>query len=145
MKILLQRVRHARVDVEGVCVGQIEQGLVALVGFGESDKPDILPVALSKLLNLRIFADSEGKLNLSLSDIKGSLLIISQFTLYANCSRGRRPDFTHAAPPELARELYEGFCHLAKQEAPELQTGIFGADMQLDLLNDGPITIMLEF
>lgn len=145
MRLVLQRVRHAQVEVDNKLVGKIGPGLVVLVGFTASDTADLIPVAISKLTQLRIFTDQQGKLNLSLMDIRGALLLISQFTLYANCSRGRRPDFTHAAPPQQARELYDQFVEACRGTGLEVQTGIFAADMQLSLLNDGPITINLEY
>lgn len=144
MRITLQRVKYARVNVEGSVVGSIPQGLLVFVGFGRDDDSSVLDVAIRKILELRIFYDQDGKLNLSLLDIGGSILAISQFTLYANCSRGRRPDFTQAAPPSLARELYESFVAKLRETGVPVQTGIFAADMQVELLNDGPVTINLE-
>jgi D-tyrosyl-tRNA(Tyr) deacylase len=128
-----------------VVTGQIGTGLLIFVGFSEDDDSAKLPIAIRKCLELRIFPDDNGKLNRSLLDIKGSILAISQFTLYANCSRGRRPDFTHAAPPDLARRLYDEFVALLQQSGVETQTGIFAADMQVSLVNEGPITINLEW
>ncbi|MEF3693806.1 MAG: D-aminoacyl-tRNA deacylase [Candidatus Cloacimonadota bacterium] len=145
MRLVLQRVLHAKVEVEGKAVGQIGPGLLILVGFTAGDNAELIPKAISKLTQLRIFADDNGKLNLSLLDIGGSLLVISQFTLYANCSRGRRPDFTQAAEPQLAMELYNEFVKQCRETGLQVETGIFAADMQVSLLNDGPITINLEF
>ncbi len=145
MRLVLQRVLHAKVEVEGKTVGQIGPGLLVLVGFTGTDTAELIPTAISKLTQLRIFADEAGKLNLSLLDTGGSLLVISQFTLYANCSRGRRPDFTHAAEPAKALELYNEFVRQCRQTELPVETGIFAADMQVSLLNDGPITINLEF
>ncbi len=145
MRITLQRVSKAICRVEGKITGQIDTGLLLFVGFTESDTGEILPIALRKCLELRIFEDENGKLNKSLLDLKASLLVISQFTLYANCARGRRPDFTHAAPPQQARELYDKFIALCRESGTHTETGIFAANMQVELINEGPITINLEF
>jgi len=145
MRAILQRVTRAEVRVDGKTSGKIDAGLVVLVGFGHLDTQDVIPTAVKKIRELRIFSDAAGKMNLSLDDIAGSILAISQFTLYANCARGRRPDFTHAAPPERARELYDHFVHTLRAANIPTQTGIFAADMKLELLNDGPVTIVLEF
>lgn len=145
MRITLQRVSKAICRVEDKITGQIETGLLLFVGFTESDTEDLLPIALRKCLELRIFEDENGKLNKNLLDLNASLLVISQFTLYANCSRGRRPDFTHAAPPNQARELYDKFVVLCWESGTHTETGIFAANMQVELVNEGPITISLEF
>ncbi len=145
MRITLQRVSKAICRVDGKITGQIESGLLMFVGFTDTDTESILPTALRKCLELRIFEDENGKLNKSLIDQAGSLLVISQFTLYANCSRGRRPDFTHAAEPNKARELYDRFVSLCKESGVITETGIFAANMQVELINEGPITINLEF
>jgi D-tyrosyl-tRNA(Tyr) deacylase len=145
MRLILQRVTRAEVRVDGISTGKIGIGLVVLLGFGQEDSPELIPGAVKKINELRIFSDANGKMNLSLKDIEGSVLAISQFTLYANCARGRRPDFTHAAPPILAEELYNLFLNGLKDAGIPYQTGIFGADMKLELLNDGPVTISLEF
>jgi len=145
MRLTLQRVKHAQVSVDGQPVGAIQAGLLAFVGFGREDDASVLDPAIKKMLELRIFCDAAGKLNLSLQDIGGSVLAISQFTLYANCGRGRRPDFTQAAAPELARSLFDLFVDKIRQSDIPIQTGIFAADMQVELLNDGPVTINLEF
>ncbi|NLO11919.1 MAG: D-tyrosyl-tRNA(Tyr) deacylase [Candidatus Cloacimonetes bacterium] len=145
MRVTLQRVKYARVRVRDELVGTIEEGLMVLVGFGDMDEVDVLDTAIRKILELRIFSDAAGKMNLSLLDTKGAILAISQFTLYANCSRGRRPDFTHAAPPQKARELFDLFVAKIRQQGIPIQTGIFAEDMQVELLNDGPVTINLEF
>ncbi|MCB5229578.1 MAG: D-tyrosyl-tRNA(Tyr) deacylase [Candidatus Cloacimonetes bacterium] len=145
MRVTLQRVKYARVRVRDELVGTIEEGLMVLVGFGDMDEVDVLDTAIRKILELRIFIDAAGKMNLSLLDTKGAILAISQFTLYANCSRGRRPDFTHAAPPQKARELFDLFVAKIRQQGIPIQTGIFAEDMQVELLNDGPVTINLEF
>jgi D-tyrosyl-tRNA(Tyr) deacylase len=145
MRITLQRVSSAICRVNGQISGEIGTGLLLLVGFTAGDNVAMLSTAATKCLELRIFPDEHGKLNRSLQDIGGSILLISQFTLYANCSRGRRPDFTQAAPPELAKRLYEDFILLLRNTGIEVQTGIFAADMQISLVNEGPITINLEW
>ncbi len=145
MRLTLQRVSKAICRVDDKICGQISTGLLLFVGFTESDSEDLLPIALRKCLELRIFEDNNGKLNKSLLDLNGSLLVISQFTLYANCSRGRRPDFTHAAPPAQAKDLYDKFVALCQNSGVHTETGIFAANMQVELLNEGPITINLEF
>jgi len=145
MRIILQRVSQACCRVDGEITGEISEGLVALVGFTASDNSEMLPVAARKCLELRIFPDEQGKLNRSLLDTNGEILLISQFTLYANCTRGRRPDFTHAAPPEQAKKLYQELISVFADLGFPPQTGIFAADMQLSLVNEGPITINLEW
>ena len=145
MRLTLQRVSSAICRVQQQITGQIEQGLLIFVGFTAGDESDKLPLAVRKSLELRIFPDEKGKLNKSLIDIGGSVLLISQFTLYANCSRGRRPDFTKAAEPELAKRLYLELVHLFRESKVNTQTGIFAADMQVTLVNEGPITINLEW
>lgn len=145
MRITLQRVSSAVCRVDNCITGEIAAGLLLFIGFTAGDTPSLLPLAVKKCLELRIFPDADGKLNLSLLDIKGSILAISEFTLYANCSRGRRPDFTHAAEPVLAKELYDAFVQLLKESGVNTQTGIFAADMQVSLVNEGPITINLEW
>lgn len=145
MRALVQRVSSASVEVEGKTVGSIGRGLLLFVGFGRQDVPASLPAAVNKLLELRVFSDERGKMNLSLKDVNGGVLIVSQFTLYANCGRGRRPDFTSAAAPPHAERLYDEFVSLFKQSWIEVQTGVFAADMKVSLLNDGPVTLMLEF
>ncbi|MGC9361520.1 MAG: D-aminoacyl-tRNA deacylase [Candidatus Syntrophosphaera sp.] len=145
MRALVQRVSSASVEVEGKTVGSIGRGLLLFVGFGRQDVPASLAAAVNKLLELRVFSDERGKMNLSLKDVHGGVLIVSQFTLYANCGRGRRPDFTSAASPPHAERLYDEFVRLFKQSGIEVQTGVFAADMKVSLLNDGPVTLMLEF
>lgn len=145
MRITLQRVSRASCKVDGHVTGEIGTGLLALVGFTHGDNAALLPMAARKCLELRIFPDEQGKLNRSLADIKGSILLISQFTLYANCTRGRRPDFTHAAEPAHAKALYDELIQEFTRQGVPPQTGIFGADMQLSLVNEGPITINLEW
>ena len=150
MRLLLQRVTRASVTVEGACVGQIGQGLLVLAGFGKADGPE-LPASrpwsalCAKVLDLRVFPDAEGKLNLSLRETSGGLLLVSQFTLYAETRRGRRPSFSSAAPPELARTLYDRLAaDLANQCPGTFAQGVFGAEMHLDFVNWGPVTILLD-
>jgi D-aminoacyl-tRNA deacylase len=144
MKVLLQRVSQASVKVENQMVGSISHGWLAFVGFHISDQETTLSEMLEKIINLRLFADENGKFNLSLLDVGGSLLIVSQFTLYADTKKGRRPSFTESAPPPLALPLYEKFITLAQSKIKTVATGRFGADMKVDLTNDGPVTVMLE-
>lgn len=145
MRILVQRVSSAAVSVGGRTVGSIRSGLLLFVAFGTGDTAALIPAAVRKVLEMRIFSDSAGKLNLGLQDIAGEALIVSQFTLYANCSRGRRPDFTPAADPALAKDLYDRFAQDFQNTGIPVQTGIFAADMQVALVNDGPVTFLLEF
>lgn len=145
MRITLQRVSSAKCLVEKQITGEIETGLLLFVGFCATDTVDKLEHAATKCTELRIFADENGKLNRSLLDVKGSILLISQFTLYANCSRGRRPDFTQAAAPEQAKMLYETFILCLQNRGINIQCGIFAADMQITAVNEGPITINLEW
>lgn len=144
MRLVVQRVDSASVKVEDRVTGSIQTGLLVFTGFGDADTPDVIPLMLRKLTELRIFSDPQGKINLSLKDVNGSILVVSQFTLYANCSRGRRPDFTHAAPPQLALELYELFLAELRKTGIVVETGIFGAHMQVDACNNGPFTIILD-
>ena len=144
MKFVIQRVSHASVTVEGAITGEIENGLLVLIGVENSDTKEIADKLVKKMVGLRIFEDAEGKTNLSLSDVGGSLLLVSQFTLYANCKKGFRPSFIEAGAPDLANELYEYIITESKKVIPNVQTGIFGADMKLALENDGPFTIILD-
>ncbi|MBP8203570.1 MAG: D-tyrosyl-tRNA(Tyr) deacylase [Pseudomonas sp.] len=144
MKALIQRVRSARVEVAGAVVGAIDQGLLALVGVEPHDTPASVEKTLHKLLNYRVFSDAAGKMNLSLSDISGGLLLVSQFTLAADTKSGLRPSFSSAAPPILGAELFDLLVMQARSKHPQVATGQFGADMQVHLINDGPVTFLLE-
>ena len=143
MKIIVQRVKQAQVSIDGQVYSQIKQGLVLLVGVAPEDQPDDLDYAVRKLVNMRIFSDAEGKMNLSVKDIEGEILSISQFTLFADTKKGNRPAFTGAAKPDVAEAFYLEFNQELAKEVP-VQTGIFGADMQVELINDGPVTIILD-
>ena len=144
MKIIIQRVTEASVVVEGKTVGEIGGGLLAFLGIHREDSSKkIIPLA-DRLLNFRMFRDDADKMNLSLLDVGGGLLVVSQFTLYANCKSGRRPSFTDAAPPDLAKDLYEEFVAYSKTKLEKVETGVFAAYMQVHLINDGPVTFTLE-
>ncbi len=144
MKIIVQRVLEADVSVEGSLVGKIEKGLLVLLGIHREDTLDQVAPFVEKLIQLRIFYDEAEKMNLSLLDVQGQLLIVSQFTLYANCNSGRRPSFTESAPPSVAESLYTAFIQEAKKRIQVVETGIFGAHMQVHLINDGPVSLILE-
>ena len=144
MKAVIQRVKNASVRIEGRLAGQIGQGYLVLLGVGKEDTNKTVERIVRKMVNLRIFADENGKTNLSIRDVKGEILVVSQFTLYADVSHGNRPGFTNGAKPELAKELYEYFIACTKKEIPKVEQGVFGADMQVELINDGPFTIILE-
>jgi D-tyrosyl-tRNA(Tyr) deacylase len=141
---LIQRVKHASVAVDGEVIGQIDQGLLALVGVQKHDDQASADKLLKRMLSYRVFADAEDKMNLSLSDIGGDLLLVSQFTLAADTQKGARPSFSSAASPDLGRELFEHVVNQARAQHPVVETGRFGADMQVSLLNDGPVTFWLE-
>lgn len=144
MRIVLQRVSRARVDVGAETAGEIERGLLLLVGFSEDDGEDTLRWMAEKVTGLRIFPDEEGKMNRSLDEIGGALLVVSQFTLYGDARKGRRPSFIDAARPETAILLYERFVEILGEEDRTVETGVFGAEMRVDLVNDGPVTLILE-
>lgn len=144
MKLVIQRVKRASVEVEQQIIGKIEQGFLVLLGVGPQDTKEIADFLVQKLVKLRVFEDDKGKMNLSVKDIEGELLIVSQFTLYADCSGGNRPSFTNAAKPDKANELYQYFIQKCKEEKIKVEQGEFGADMKVELLNDGPVTILLE-
>lgn len=144
MKLVVQRVRHSKVEVDSKIIGQIEKGFLVLLGVGPEDSTEIADFLVEKLCNLRVFEDENQKMNLSIKDIDGELLIVSQFTLYADCKKGNRPSFTNAAKPEMANELYEYFIEKCRDKVRKVEHGEFGADMKVSLLNDGPVTIILE-
>lgn len=144
MKAVLQRVRRASVTVDGQIVGQIGQGILALLGVEQGDTEADARQLADKTIDLRIFDDAQGKMNLSLADVHGSLLVVSQFTLLGDCRKGRRPSFTGAAPPELAEKLYETFIAAAGIRGIPIATGRFRAMMDVELVNDGPVTLILD-
>lgn len=144
MKIVVQRVKSASVTVNSQITGRIGEGFLVLLGIGQEDTTDTADRLVKKLINLRIFSDENGKINLSIKQVDGSLLIVSQFTLYADCSHGNRPSFTNAASPDKAEKLYEYFISKCREEIPVVEHGIFGADMKVELINDGPFTVILE-
>ena len=144
MRFVIQRVKEASVVVDGETIGEIGQGFMVLIGVREDDTEAIADKMVHKLLNMRIFEDENGKTNLGLSDVGGSLLLISQFTLYADCRKGNRPSFVHAAGPALGEELYEYIIARCREVYPDLQVGSFGADMKVSLINDGPFTVILD-
>ena len=143
MRIIVQRVKKAQVSIDGQVSGQIQQGLLLLVGVGPEDRQEDLEYAVRKLVNMRIFSDDEGKMNLSVKDIQGEILSVSQFTLFADTKKGNRPAFTGAAKPDMAEAFYRDFNQKLAEEIP-VETGIFGADMQVELINDGPVTIIFD-
>ncbi len=144
MKFVIQRVTHASVTVDGNIVGSIGKGFMVLIGISGTDTRETADKMLHKLLGLRIFDDENGKTNLALADVGGELLLISQFTLYADCRKGNRPNFIQAAKPEKANALYEYFVEYLRSKGKHVETGSFGADMKVELLNDGPFTVILE-
>ncbi len=144
MKFVIQRVQQASVLVDEACIGKIGKGFLVLIGIGKEDTKEIADQLIKKMIQLRIFEDENGKTNLALKDVDGSLLLVSQFTLYANCKKGNRPSFVDAAPPDLANDLYEYIISECKKQIPYVETGEFGADMKVSLVNDGPFTVILE-
>ena len=145
MRIVVQRVKNAKVEVEGKVVGKIDKGFLVLLGVTHNDTEEQADYVAKKLCGLRVFTDENDKMNLSLKDVGGELLIVSQFTLYADCSQGNRPSFINAAKPDQAEKLYEYFCNQCNQKYNiKVEKGIFGADMKVTLLNDGPVTIIIE-
>lgn len=144
MKLVIQRVSHSKVEVDSKIIGEIEKGFLVLLGVGPEDTTEIADFLVEKLCNLRVFEDENQKMNLSIKDIDGELLIVSQFTLYADCKKGNRPSFTNAAKPEKANEVYEYFIEKCRDKVRKVEHGEFGADMKVSLLNDGPVTIILE-
>ena len=144
MRFVIQRVTHASVSVEGKVLGNIADGFCVLIGIAQEDTEETADKMVKKMCGLRIFQDAEGKTNLSLADVGGALLLISQFTLYADCRKGNRPSFVKAGDPEKANRLYEYIIREAQKYVTDVQHGEFGADMKIDLLNDGPFTIILD-
>lgn len=144
MKIIIQRVSKAKVEVKEQVVGKIEKGFLVLVGVTHTHTKEQADYLVKKLCNLRVFTDRNGKMNLGLKEVEGELLIVSQFTLYSDCTNGNRPSFIDAAKPEQANELYQYFCSECEKNGIKVQRGIFGADMQVSLVNDGPVTIVIE-
>ncbi len=144
MRFVIQRVSEASVEVDGKIVGEIGRGFLVLVGVTHEDSRAIAEKMLKKMIGLRIFEDENGKTNLSLADVGGSLLLVSQFTLYAECKKGNRPSFTDAAAPEPANDLYEYILAECRKQVPVVEKGVFGADMKVRLINDGPFTVVLD-
>lgn len=144
MRFVIQRVTEASVTVDHETIGSIRKGFLVLIGVSSDDNKAIADKLIRKMLNLRIFEDENGKTNLSLADVNGELLLVSQFTLYANCKKGNRPSFIEAGPPEMADALYEYIIGKCRESVPVVQTGSFGADMKVSLVNDGPFTILLD-
>lgn len=144
MRVILQRVSSASVTVDGNITGEINNGLLVLVGFGHGDTNDILERMAQKIIKLRVFSDENDKINRSVSDIGGGILIVSQFTLYWNCKKGTRPSFDGAMESESAEKLYDKFVEIMRASGLKIETGIFGADMKVSLINDGPVTVTLE-
>lgn len=144
MKFLIQRVSEASCTVDGTVTGRIGQGFLVLIGISDRDNEDVALRMVKKMIGLRIFEDENGKTNRSLRDVNGGLLLISQFTLYADCKKGNRPSFTGAGKPDHAERLYERIIAACKKEVPCVERGIFGADMKIALLNDGPFTVLLD-
>ena len=144
MRVVVQRVKYAKVKVEGNIVGEIKKGFLVLLGVRQNDTTKEADYIVKKICNLRVFEDDKGKMNLSLKDINGKLLIVSQFTLYADCKNGNRPSFSDAANPKEAKELYEYVIDECKKNEVIVETGSFGSNMKIELLNDGPVTIIIE-
>ncbi|AUN15537.1 D-tyrosyl-tRNA(Tyr) deacylase [[Clostridium] sordellii] len=144
MRAVVQRVASSKVIVDESTIGEINKGLLILLGVTHEDTSKDVDYLLDKIVNLRIFEDENDKMNLSLKDVNGELLVVSQFTLYGDCRKGRRPNFTNAAKPDLATSLYEEFIDKAKKEGIKVGTGKFGAHMMVDLVNDGPVTILID-
>ena len=144
MRFVIQRVTEASVTIDGEISGKIGKGYLVLIGVADTDTKEIADKMIRKMIGLRIFEDEQGKTNLSLADVDGGLLLVSQFTLYANCKRGNRPSFIEAGKPDVANEMYEYIIEKCRESVDEVQTGEFGADMKVKLLNDGPFTILLD-
>jgi len=144
MKLVIQKVSHASVETEGASIAEIQKGFLVLVGIGKNDTKETIDQYVKKMVNLRIFTDENGKTNLSLKDVNGEILLVSQFTLYANCKKGNRPSFFDAGESEKAQQLYEYMVEKVKEFVPVVQTGKFGALMKVFLINEGPFTILLD-
>lgn len=144
LRFVIQRVKHASVTIDGEVRGKIGRGFMVLIGIGQEDDEIIADKMVQKLVNMRIFEDLDGKTNLGLKDVEGELLLISQFTLYADCKKGNRPSFTKAGSPEEAERLYEYIIEKCRGEVRKVERGEFGADMKVELLNDGPFTVILD-
>ncbi|MEG0129670.1 D-aminoacyl-tRNA deacylase [Clostridium sp.] len=144
MRAVIQRVDYSKVEVDNELIGDINRGLLVLLGVEDEDTPDDMKYMVDKIINLRIFEDENDKMNLSLLDIKGELMVVSQFTLYGDCRKGRRPNFMGAAKPDFANSMYEDFIEEAKKSVPKVSNGSFGAHMNVSLLNNGPVTILLD-
>ena len=144
MRFVIQRVTEASVTIDGDISGKIGKGYLVLIGVADTDTKEIADKMIRKMIGLRIFEDEQGRTNLSLADVDGGLLLVSQFTLYANCKRGNRPSFIEAGKPDMANEMYEYIIEKCRESVDEVQTGEFGADMKVQLLNDGPFTILLD-
>ncbi|MCI8312700.1 MAG: D-tyrosyl-tRNA(Tyr) deacylase [Lachnospiraceae bacterium] len=144
MRFVIQRVAHASVTVDKQCIGKIEKGLLVLIGVADTDTKEIADKMIKKLLGLRIFEDEQGKTNLDIHTVDGALLLVSQFTLYADCKRGNRPGFTRAGKPDMAEAMYQYIIEACKEQIEVVEHGKFGADMKVELLNDGPFTILLD-
>lgn len=144
MRFVIQRVTHASVTVEGSVTGAIDRGFLVLIGVEEADTKEIADKMIKKLIGMRIFADENDKTNLALADVGGGLLLVSQFTLYADCKKGNRPSFTRAGKPDMAEEMYEYIVSECGKQVENVQVGVFGGDMKVELLNDGPFTVILD-
>lgn len=144
MRFVIQRVTEASVTIDGEISGKIGKGYLVLIGVADTDTKELADKMIRKMIGLRIFEDEQGKTNLSLADVGGGLLLVSQFTLYANCKRGNRPSFIEAGKPDMANEMYEYIIEKCRESVEKVQTGEFGADMKVQLLNDGPFTILLD-
>ena len=144
MRVVVQRVTRASVSVAGSEIARIGHGILALVAMAASDSEDAFEWMAKKIVELRIFDDPEGRLNLSLQDVRGQLLLVSQFTLYGDCRKGRRPSYSDAAPPALAQALYENFVSVVRRRIPDAKTGIFQAEMEVELVNSGPVTLIID-
>ncbi|GKX29386.1 D-aminoacyl-tRNA deacylase [Vallitalea longa] len=144
MRVVIQRVKQASVEVEGEVIGEIGKGLLVLVGFLDTDDMKVYDYMLDKIINLRIFEDSEDKMNLSVKDVNGEICIVPNFTLYGDCRKGRRPSYSSAAKPDKARIIFEEFMKRANEKYDGIKQGLFQADMKVELLNDGPVTLLLD-